>query len=207
MLGLLGNTKLDNSESYADQICDIKPAELPSRSIESVQQSLMLPPVRRRSSASVHAILQKSSSINPALNSSTSASKVISSDAIKAAVQVDCKKAKIDSEVITLTRSLPVRFVTYGVSAVILLAVAFVVFQFAGLLELRYQCDAKQAQLATLEHQQDELRAELAQSVSLASLEVQAKALGMVYPKESKKLDCRAASGKGKLASLNMQVR
>lgn len=114
-------------------------------------------------------------------------SRLYSAEGIKASVRTKDQRSKIVMR--SINRSLPVRFLSYSVFSLLIIAVGFIVLQFAGLVELRYQADLKAKQLAALQHQQDELTIELEQLTALSNIERQAKDLGMVYPNMPKQLD------------------
>lgn len=119
--------------------------------------------------------------------SSSKDSGLYSADSIKASVRGENGKRK--STLRSINRRFPIRLISYGAFLAIILGVGFVVLQFAGLVELRYQTDMKAKQLAVLQHQRDELTIELEQKTALDHIEREAKALGMVYPSTPQRLD------------------
>ena len=191
MLGLSERKQADWQEFKA---AEVKPAEISSEVILAAR-SVSLPSIEAVLGPPVQEWQRKVAELDAKADKKAagSVSRAYSTDSIKASLRVDPNKSHARLRSIKLNRSLPVRLISNTVFAMLIMAVGFMVFQFAGLVELRYHVEAKEEELARLEHQRDELNVELEQMTSLSSIEAKAKSLGMVFPSDPKKLDMSLA--------------
>ena len=184
----LPSVKLQTAESSSG--IKMAVASLPENSVEAWRKSAVAA-VRRPPAASGSVWAKAKQPENGQDKSVSRDSRLYSAEGIKASVRE--KNQRSNSVLRSINRSFPVRLISYSVFSMLILAVGFIVLQFAGLVELRYQTDIKAKQLAALQHQQDELTIELEQMTALSNIESQAKALGMVYPNMPVQLDMSLA--------------